>query len=600
MKTREQAQAAYASRNQVLCAESQRWQRWEGITSKSRLGVFLAGVVLAWLALVSQEISLFWPLAAAVVFLALLVFHEGVIRKHQRARRASQFYQRGLARLEDQWRGEGDAGEDYRDPRHLYSEDLDLFGVGSLFELLATVRTSAGRETLAGWLRAPAPPSTILRRQAAVEELRHNLDLREDLAILGEDVESRFLPSALVRWAGEAPTLPGARTAPALAACVAAATIVSLAGWILGSVPGFFPLAMIALELGLAIYWRKPVLATIQAVDRPVRDLEILRDLLRRFEEETFGSPHLAESMKALSSSDRTPSQQIARLSRLHHLLDARRNQFFAPLGALLLWGTQLSFAIEAWKRTHGPRVASWIHASGEIEALCALSCFAYENPEDVFAQIVSPDEGPLFEAEALGHPLLPVERSVRNDVRLDPKTRAWIVSGSNMSGKSTLLRSVGTNLVLAQAGAPVRARRLRMTPTSIGASIRVLDSLQDGTSRFYAEILRLKEVLDLARDGRGLIFLLDEILHGTNSHDRQRGAEAIIRSLLDRQAIGLVTTHDLALAKVADDPSLGVANVHFEDRIREGRIEFDYRLKPGIVRHSNALDLMRAAGLDV
>ncbi|MGV3724549.1 MAG: MutS-related protein, partial [Actinomycetota bacterium] len=230
--------------------------------------------------------------------------------------------------------------------------------------------------------------------------------------------------------------------------------------------------------------------------------------------------------------------------------------------------------------------------------ALSSLAGYAYEHPSDPFPEIA--DDGRTFSAEGLGHPLLPAAKCVRNDLRLDDDLRLIVISGSNMSGKSTLMRAVGVNTVLALAGAPVRAQSLRVSPLAIGASIRIQDSLQEGISHFYAEILRLRQVVELSRGALPLLFLLDEILHGTNSHDRLIGAEAVVRSLVANGAIGLVSTHDLALARIVDDPALRAINAHFEDQIVEGKMQFDYHLRPGVVQKSNALELMRSVGLDV
>ena len=261
-----------------------------------------------------------------------------------------------------------------------------------------------------------------------------------------------------------------------------------------------------------------------------------------------------------------------------------------------------LAVAIDRWRTRYAGAVATWLHAAGELEAFAALATYAYEHPADPFPVMVEP--APLFEAAALGHPLIPETTAVTNDVALGgTHPHLLLVSGSNMSGKSTLLRAIGVNVVLALSGAPVRAGALRLSPMALGTSLRVDDSLQAGRSRFYAEILRIRAIVDLTRDAdhpAPVVFLLDEMLAGTNSHDRRIGAEAIIRTLIANGAIGLVTTHDLALADVV--PSLGAlaANVHFEDRIVDGAMVFDYRMRPGIVEHSNALALMRAIGLEV
>ena len=264
-------------------------------------------------------------------------------------------------------------------------------------------------------------------------------------------------------------------------------------------------------------------------------------------------------------------------------------------VGPPLLWTTQLAMAIEAWRAENGTLIPAWLDAVAEIEAISSLANYAFEHPRDVFPELVEGE--PTFDVHDVAHPLLPDERAVRNSVRLAAPVRLFVVSGSNMSGKSTLLRAAGVNAVLALAGGPVRAQRLRLTRLSVGASIRTTDSLEEGQSRFMAEILRLKQILELPAPA---FFLLDELLHGTNSHDRAIGAEGIVRALLARGAIGLATTHDLSLAAVADQLAPAAANVHFEDRLENGRLVFDYRMRPGIVTRSNALDLMRAAGLDV
>jgi DNA mismatch repair ATPase MutS len=263
----------------------------------------------------------------------------------------------------------------------------------------------------------------------------------------------------------------------------------------------------------------------------------------------------------------------------------------------VLLWPVQLAYAVEAWRGQNGAAIGRWLAAVGELEALAALSGYAYEHPGDPFPEIL--DKGPLLDGRALAHPL--VEGCVANDARLGGEApRVLIVSGSNMSGKSTLLRTVGTNVVLALAGAPVRAASLRLSPLQLGATLRIQDSLFEGSSRFFAEIKRLKQLVDLTAGPPPLLFLLDEILHGTNSHDRRIGAEAVVRGLLQKGALGLCTTHDLALAEAADAMGALAANVHFEDHLENGQLRFDYRMRPGVVRKSNALELMRAVGLEI
>jgi len=259
----------------------------------------------------------------------------------------------------------------------------------------------------------------------------------------------------------------------------------------------------------------------------------------------------------------------------------------------------QVAFAAERWRQAHGSAVRRWLRVIGEIEALLCLANYSYEHPDEPFPEFVPGSAS--FEATGLGHPLVSEATCVRNHVRLCEETRVFLVSGSNMSGKSTLLRTVGINAVLAMAGAPVRAQRLRLTPLHVGASIRVNDSLQEGSSRFYAEITRLRALFDLAGSGGPpLLFLLDELLQGTNSHDRRIGAEGMVHALLNRGAIGLVSTHDLALAEIGGFLNGQLSNVHFQEEFENGRMHFDYKLRPGVVTKSNGLALMRSIGLDV
>jgi DNA mismatch repair ATPase MutS len=337
----------------------------------------------------------------------------------------------------------------------------------------------------------------------------------------------------------------------------------------------------------------------LHAADHAAHDLDVLAHVLTHLERERFESPRLASLRRALDREGVTASRAIRQLHRLAEMHDWQHNQFFAPLGAFVLWGTHIAHAMERWRARHGAEVRGWLDVVGEFEAFGSLSAYRFEHPADVFPELLEP--GPAaYEGEALAHPLLPAARAVRNNVRLSGETRLLVVSGSNMSGKSTLLRTVGINAVLAYAGAPVRAARLRLTPLAPGATLRIQDSLQEGRSRFFAEITRIRGLADVARGQTPLLFLLDELFHGTNSHDRLVGATGVLRSLLDRGAIGLITTHDLALTRIADDLAPHAANVHFEDTFEDGEVRFDYRMKPGPVARSNALALMRAVGLDV
>jgi hypothetical protein len=374
------------------------------------------------------------------------------------------------------------------------------------------------------------------------------------------------------------------------------ATLAVVVLWSIGWAP--LEAALGALAVQGVVRWRLG--EHVRDADRAVAghgpDLDLLAAVLDRFEREPLTSPLLAQLHAGLGTHDRRPSQAVRSLRRLVDLFDSRRNEFFKPFALVTIWDLHLALAIDAWRARHGPAIGAWLTTVGQLEALGSLAGFAWEHPADVYPDL---DDGEArFEAEALGHPLMPEARCVRNDVALGGATRVLIVSGSNMSGKSTLLRAVGVNAVLALAGAPVRASRLRLSRLALGATLRIRDSLQEGTSRFYAELVRLRDLVRIAAGTVPLLFLLDEILHGTNSHDRRLGAAAVVSGLVQRGAIGLVTTHDLALSAVANDPSVRAVNVHFEDRLEDGQMLFDYRMRPGVVQTSNALALMRTLGL--
>jgi hypothetical protein len=587
----------YARRLEARRAWAAQLARRHQYLANARLATFLAGVVLAVLSFWPQRVAAFWLVVPAVAFVALVVWHRRVNEARRRAERAVAFYERGLARLDNRWMGKGEPGTRFLDEQHPNAADLDLFGTGSVFELLCTARTRKGEDTIAAWLLAPAPLEEIRERQEAVAELCPRLDLREEFALLGADLPAGIDLAGLVAWGLALPILQNGWTR-IVAAVLPLITVVTLALW-WGQRTGSAPfLAALAIQGAFALWLMQSVQRVVKPMERKEHDLRLFAGLLARLEGEQFNSCYLRTLREKLDTSGVPPSRRIAQLSRLADWLDAGHNQLFALFAPLLLWTTQMAFAIEAWRATAGSAIARWLDAVGRFEALCALAAYAYENPLDPFPEIVP--EGPLFAGKGLGHPLMPLSKCVRNDIYLGGELRLLVVSGSNMSGKSTLLRTVGVNAVLAFAGAPVRAQRLRISPLAVGATLRIQDSLQAGRSRFYTEITRIHQLLDLAKQSPPLLYLLDEFLQGTNSHDRRIGAEAVLRTLVDCGAIGLLTTHDLALADIADRLAPRAGNVHFEDQFVDRTLAFDYKMRPGVVTTSNALGLMRAIGIEV
>jgi hypothetical protein len=578
----------YADRLAARHDEQQRLTRRHGLLSVWRR--LFVGALVILIILVERETRLTKVVLVsgpALLLTGLIVRRTRIARALWESRWVADFYRQRLACIEDRWAGTGEPGTRYLQPDHPAAADLDLFGVGSLFERLATPCTRAGADTLAAWLLAPAGAADVRDRQAAVAELRGRLDLRQDLAYLaGQVAGSAELPH-LTNW-GQAGALLTSLTVRRLGVLTLLLTVAALVGGLFfdtGAVP---VLVALGLQVAFAVMLRRRVRAVVGPLEQRAIDLAALSRLMARLERERFSSPSLLRLHIEV-----TGGRASRRLALLHALL------CWAPLAQFLASGPEMAMLLERWRQTSGPAFGRWLAALGEIEALAALAAYSYECPEDPFPEML--DTGTVFEAEAIAHPLLPRARCVGNNLSLgDGGTRLLIISGSNMAGKSTLLRAAGINVTLALAGGPVRARRLRLAPLAVGATLCIQDSLLAGRSRFHAEVLRVRQLLAMAQAAPPLLFLLDELFHGTNSADRRLGAEAVLRQVLDAGALGMVTTHDLALTEIADRLGGLAANVHFADYFADGTLTFDYRMKPGVVRHSSGLALMRAVGIEV
>jgi DNA mismatch repair ATPase MutS len=346
--------------------------------------------------------------------------------------------------------------------------------------------------------------------------------------------------------------------------------------------------------------FERRITAVLDGTEAAVRNMQLLASLLEVMESETFTSERLVEIRRKLASHAVAGSVAIGRLAKLGQWQDSMDNMIVKGLNLPLMYSVQVAWAIQRWRRQHGGAVGLWIEAVAEMEALLSLATYAYERPADVFPEFVSGE--PSVEAKEMGHPLIAASKCVRNSVQIGGETRVLLISGSNMSGKSTLMRTLGVNAVLAMCGAPVRAKSFRLTPLKIGASLLVNDSLQEGHSRFYAEIEKLRRICASAEgaDSGGMLFLLDELLQGTNSKDRRVGAEGVVRALVEAGAIGVVTTHDLALAEMEGLPAGSMRNMHFQDQIVDGQMRFDFTLREGMAMKSNGVELMRLIGLKV
>jgi hypothetical protein len=561
-----------------------------------RVVTFVIGIGATWWLFGKTTWSAWWLVLPVGAFIAAVLYHGGVKRRLDLARRAADFYRAGLARLEDRWEGSGQTGERFEDPHHVYASDLDLFGRGSVFELLFTGRTRMGEERLASWLLTPADVETIRERQTAVMELRERTELREDIAVLGTDARVGVQPSALIAWA-EAPNRLTQGWLAAASYVLPLLVIASAVAWNQWSL--YSPLILVLIvEFGVLRLVKRDLEQTIQSTERAFDDLKLLSGLIERIEREVLQSQRMATLQRSLISHERRASATMARLATIVQWVESRRNPLLAFLSLPLMYPLHVARAAEAWRSEHGKVVRAWLDAIGDIEALLSLATYSFEHPADPFPQFVA--GAATVRGTRLGHPLIPQSRCVRNDVNIAAAVRVLLISGSNMSGKSTLLRTIGINTVLAMAGAPVRAQSFELTPLTVGASIRINDSLHDGSSRFYAEIKRLRQLLDLTERQPPLLFLLDELMMGTNSKDRRIGAEGVLRGFLQRGAIGLISTHDLALTDIDTPGSSRLKNLHFQDDIVDGKMKFDFMLREGVVTKSNGVELMRSIGLDV
>ena len=601
-----------------------------------RLALVVGFLAAAWFGIFLKEGPRWLVLVPMALFVVVGVWLGRISRRLGVARRAAEMYRLGIARMEDRWVGlearavPGAVSAETRAKvsGSLYAGDLDIVRPGGVFELLCRARTRMGEEMLLSWLLEPAGVSEILARQTAVEELRGRVDFRERMGVAGETSVVGVQTEALRAWA-EAEDVLTQRWMPwvagvlaVMASVMGAAVIWLLAGGRLGDgVLRGVSRGDVVLALGAVLVVerlvRRPFEKGIEAVlggasdspkdkgespkdmDGALKNMQLLASLLEVMEGESFASARLVEVAKKLRSHDVAGSVAIGKLAKLGEWRDSMDNMMVRWVNLPLMYSVQVAWAVQRWRRRHGGAVRLWIEAVAEMEALLSLATYAYEHPADVFPEFV--EGGACVEAEEIGHPLIAASKCVRNSLRIGGETRVLLISGSNMSGKSTLMRTVGVNTVLAMCGAPVRARRLRLTTLQIGASLLVNDSLQEGHSRFYAEIEKLGRICALAESGgAGVMFLLDELLQGTNSKDRLVGAEGVVRALVEAGAIGVVTTHDLALAEMEGMPAGAMRNMHFQDQIVDGEMRFDFTLREGVAMKSNGVELMRLIGLKV
>ncbi|HKG24822.1 MAG TPA: hypothetical protein VKB09_04195 [Thermomicrobiales bacterium] len=604
---RSDARHLYTSRRERYAADrddlTQRWNRLANL----RLVAFVAfAACLIWAIWVRSWLPVAPAAVALAAFVGLVVTHRRVGRARWRASILHDLNDEAEKRVRRDWADLPLRHAFRAGPEHPFAGDLDLFGRASVFHLLETVETPMGEAALRGSLLNPIAPAEVRERQGAVRELAPLLDWRQELALRGRQAGvERPDPTPFLRWAEGEPWLAhrrwlvwAARASVALLAMTAGLDVAGVLGpplWI----AFLFTNLVISQVLGRGA--SEPIATAASQHDALVSYAGLLAHL----------DTHRAEAALLRRLHDRLvverrpAHEQVRRLHQLTAWAVPTGSIGYLPLQALVCLDIHVLDALERWKAASGRHVREWLETIGEVEALAALAGLAHDEPTWTFPEI--DEDATRFEASALGHPLLPDDARIVNDVEVGPPGTFLLVTGSNMSGKSTLLRAIGVNIVLAGAGAPVCASSMRLPPVSLWTSVRVQDSLERGVSFFMAELLRLKQIVDAARaanpDDRRLFYLLDEILQGTNTAERQIAARRIVRGLVVYGAIGAVSTHDLTLAEGPELSDLAEL-VHFRDTVAQtvagASMGFDYTLRPGLATSTNALRLMELVGFDL
>ncbi|MEG6616687.1 DNA mismatch repair protein MutS [Peptococcaceae bacterium 1198_IL3148] len=550
--------------------------------------------------------SYFKEVANLYLYVALLVLiFMVVVNRHRKVRGQISHLEnyvaindQALKRLSGQWTSFPHRGEQFMAAEHPYSGDLNIFGQGSLFQYLNTTNLVTGERALAQLLGRPVAPDATTARQQAIKELASHLDWRQQLqanGIGGSNQPDNL--DKLLAWTRERPLFEN-RNYVYLLWLLPVTTVILFILVVMGKVSSNLPLVTLIMQVVVATLSMGVTGRAFGSTEDTAAELDRLLKLLNHIEGQQFQAPLLVKLQRQLIKRQQTASQQAQALAKIATLINLRYSVVYHFINALIFFDLYTIRALDQWKAQYGRHLERWFEVIGQFEALSSLAILAHDNPQWVFPEVTG--DTPYFKATELGHPLINQGARVYNDVSLAQPGTIHIITGSNMSGKSTLLRTVGINLVLAYAGAPVCASALSCSNMNIYTSMRIQDDMEQNTSYFYAEIKRIKLIIDAAHRGESIIFLLDEIFKGTNSRDRITGARIIIKKLAQQAAIGMVTTHDLELSLLADELPRQISNYHFTDQIVGNEITFDYRLKTGVSRTTNAIALMKMIGIDV
>ncbi|MCF8012340.1 MAG: DNA mismatch repair protein MutS [Clostridiales bacterium] len=569
--------------------------------------------LLSWLRVISFIAAVGFLLAhtfyaSHVVYLAaigiLAAFFVLLVNRHNRVKEEIKYIENlhyineiALLRLSGEWTGFLNTGEQYIEPEHRYTADLNIFGQGSLFQFINAAASYLGERKLAKALSSPAVPGDIQQRQEAVKELGPRLDWRQHFqAVSMGSIKKSQNPEKLLAWA-EDRSLAASKRYYSLLRYVPLITLGLVILDVLGAAAHYFWIIPFMVQIIIVALTGGKANKAFSATDKMAEEIQSYYGLLSSIEEEDFHSLLLADLKGKLVTGARLPSRQIKNLFKIVERLNLRHSSIHVVINILTLWDLHNLVKLERWKDLSGRYIRTWLDVIAEFEVVSSLAGMHHDHPEWAFpgVKMVSPE----FEASELGHPLIRDGQRVCNDVSLPQPGTILLITGSNMSGKSTLLKTVGINLVLAYAGAPACAEKLDCSLMDIYTSMENSDSLEQNISTFYAELKRIKMVVDAVKTEKPVIFLIDEIFKGTNSGDRIFGARAVLRNISKYCSIGLVSTHDLELSELEKE-NQQIKNYHFTDEISGGEISFDYYLKPGVSQSTNAVALMKIIGLEV
>jgi MutS domain V len=594
----------YTDRNTTYLNDHEKARQASSRLSNARLTVFFMALVgFLWFIFKDNVLaSLTFVVTGIAAFLALMARHEKIILRERKSLQLAQINSLGMERINGTWSHFPVDGKEFAAEAHPFTSDLDLFGPSSLYQLINTTQTDLGRLRLNEILISPPRlPQIIGQDQNMIQDLAPRLAWRQNFQAAG-GFPPRFPgkedPTQLIAWMHDpsfkfidAPLAHLLRILPIFSLSFALFAFFKLGSTALMTLP-------LLLQWLLSAWYGRQQGELLKGLNFQKKNLQIYHDMLELIELEKFTDPTLTSLNQGLTNAlGIRASVAIRRLLTIVEYLATRQNPILHFLvNSLFLWDIQWLWQIRKWRNDNASHFLPWLETIARIESLSSLAVLAFENPDWAFPLVA--ESGPLLEAKLMAHPLIPAKMRVGNDLRLSKPGEVLIITGSNMSGKSTLMRTVGVNLVLAYAGAPVCAQSFQCRPMQIYTSMRLRDDLEKRISSFYAELLKIKQIVEAARSGSKVLFLVDEIFRGTNSKDRHAGAMAVLRQLHDLGASGIVSTHDLELAQLEQMEPGFFRNQHFQETYTDGKIHFDFKIADGVSATTNAMHLLKMVGL--